>query len=298
MRKKSLQQTLVFNLSSTWDHHQASRLRDLQNLKSLRLPTWELNPSFHEYGQTNKTFRTNKQQQHEPKKFSAYPLFSVFIIGFHYLIFQLNPSGSTGCSVHPTSLLTDPVYTQRCCWSWPCSPDTAPHNSQPHPRAGQSSKATQMPFNFQIPIFETCMGSTRFNWFIPGGWKWLSVTCYYIGVPQAYKDPSSSCQGWYQQNQSETTGLHKKGVWATAWRTQISYYTEKQCNLMQMVPRVLLLCASENSQMLMVCGATHEVSWLPFSSLVFGFYNASIRGEADFRWSGAPLNVQHTPFKM
>lgn len=93
---------------------------------------------------------------------------------------------------------------------------TVPHNYEPHPRAGQSSKATQMPFNAQILVFESCMGSTYLDWFIPRGWKLLLVTCYDIGVAQAYRDPSSSLQGWYQ-NQSETTGLHKKGVWAGAW---------------------------------------------------------------------------------
>lgn len=58
-----------------------------------------------------------------------------------------------------------------------------------------------------------------------------------------------------------------------------------------------LLCARVNSQMLLVHGATHGESWLPFGScLVVCFCNASLRGKGDESLSWAPLNTQHTPF--
>lgn len=38
-------------------------LRGLWNLKSLRLPPWELKPSFHEYGQTKTAEQTQQQQK-------------------------------------------------------------------------------------------------------------------------------------------------------------------------------------------------------------------------------------------
>lgn len=61
--------------------------------------------------------------------------------------------------------------------------------------------------------------------------------------------------------------------------------------------RSLLLCAREKSQMLLVPGATHGASWLPFGScLVVCFCNASLRGKGDDSLSRAPLNTQHTPF--
>lgn len=78
-----------------------------------------------------------------------------------------------------------------------------------------------------------------------------------------------------------------------------SYNTGKQCNLLLVVRGMLLLWVHENIQMLTVCGASQEASWLPVSSfLAVCCHNASIRGEADFRWAGAPWNAQHTPFKM
>lgn len=92
-------------------------LRGLWNLKSLRLPPWELKPSFREYGQTNKNCRTNTQQQ-KRKKFPVSPTFNVFIISFHYLVFQLSSCGSIVWSVYHISP--------------PCSPEAAHLASPSH----------------------------------------------------------------------------------------------------------------------------------------------------------------------
>lgn len=65
-----------------------------------------------------------------------------------------------------------------------------------------------------------------------------------------------------------------------------------------MVTGVWLLCASESIQMLMVHGATHEASWLSFSSFLVVCLCNLQPGKADHRFAGAPGNALHNPFNM
>lgn len=168
---------------------------------------------------------------------------------FTILFLPVVPVWHTGCSVdlsYHTSLLTDPFYMQS---SVPLI--IIPCNSQPHPWACHSEAIHALDAHTQI--FETCMGPTHSDWFIAGGWKKHSITCYDIDAIQICQDPSSFLQAWsiYRRHsrirvkQQDFSG--KMFDWAGAWRIQKNSLS----NLLWMATGVSFLCAWEHIQMLM-----------------------------------------------